>query len=196
MKIYIVLLILVRTFTEFVVNTYNKESEICRHILVKAIEEDIPSVKSAYFLSVMEEDQRVLYDTLSSYHIEFLASNTTYASEEEIEAQACHMPEYITDILQWTAGLTPIACAWTLYSFIMYLKEKCKKPPVYKTPERKKDDKPPRAPRKPARTDHMNYIRTNKPVKRVKETEKESFAGKLIKNMSPTLRKRMLPDEV
>ncbi len=196
MKIYIILLVLVRTFTQFVVNSYEEESSLCRHILEKALEEDIPSVKSAYFVKVMEEDQRAFFDTLNKYHIGFLASNTTYASEIEIEGQACTMPDYIIDGLEWTAGVTPLVIVWVGYSMIMWLKEKCKKTPEYKTPKqqiKKTLDKPPRAPRKPPRTQHMDYIRPSKPVK--KEAE-ESIAGKLIKNISPSLRQRMMPPDV
>lgn len=196
MKIYILLLVLLRTFTQYVVDSYRDESALCRHILLKAIEEDIPSVKSAYFVTVMEEDQRAFFETLEKYHIGFLASNTTYASEAEIQAEACKMPEYITDCLEWTAGVTPLFIVWMGYCFVFWLKEKCKSKPVYKTPKKvmkKSLDKPPKAPRKPPRTEHMDYIRPSKPPK--KEPE-ESIAGKIIKNISPSLRQRMLPVDV
>ena len=203
MKIYIVLLVLVRTFTQFVVNSYKEESQLCRSLLQKAIAEDIPSVKSAYFVTVMKEDQRAFFNTLESYHIGFFASNATYASEQEIQNQACRMPGYIDDTLEWTAGVTPLMIVWVAYTIFYWLKDKCKKKPVYKTPVRtiKKSDKPPRAPRKPPRTDHMNYIRSsksNKPVSLsvVKEIKEESFAGKMLQNISPSLRKRMIPTDV
>lgn len=192
MKIYILLIVLVRTFTQTVVNTYNEENQMCKHILSKALEEDIPSVKSAYFLKVMEEDQKAVLDTLNKYKIGFLASNATYATEEEIETQACNMPFYVTEALDWTAGITPLCCAWIAYSIFVFVATKCKRKPVFKTPERKKDQKPPRAPRKEQRTDHMNYIRASKEV----QIPKESFAGKIIQNISPSLRKRMMPADV
>ena len=192
MKFYILLLALVRTFTKTVVDSYNEESQLCRDLLSKALEESIPSVKSAYFVTVMEEDQRAFFDTLQRFHIEFLATNTTYASEEEILEQACKMPEYITEGLEWTAGLTPLVSVWMVYSMLMWLRQKCQRKQVHVEPPRPVQlDKPPLVPRKPQSTEHMNYIRKPK-----KEIPKESFAGKLIKNMSPTLRKRMMPDEV
>lgn len=198
MKIYILLIVLARTFTQTVVNSYNEENQTCKHILSKALEEDIPSVKSAYFLKVMEEDQKAFFDTLDKYNIGFLASNATYATEEEIVKQACKMPFYITEALHWTTGITPLCCAWIAYSILLFVAAKCKRKPVFKTPERKKDQKPPRAPRKEQRTDHMNYIRASKEVhrKQISSPPKESFAGKIIQNISPSLRKRMMPTDV
>lgn len=204
MKIYIVLFVLVRTFTQFVVNSYKEESQLCKSLLEKAIAEDIPSVKSAYFVTAMEEDQRAFFNTLESYHIGFLASNMTYASEQEIQNQACRMPAYIDDTLEWTAGVTPLMIVWVAYTIFSWSKEKCKKKPVYKTPVRtnkKTIDKPPRAPRKPPRTNHLDYIRPSKGNKPVSlsvlgEIKEESFAGKMLQNISPSLRKRMIPTNV
>ena len=204
MKIYIVLLVLVRTFTQFVVDSYKEESQLCKELLQKAITEDIPTVKSAYFVTVMEEDQRAFFNTLESYHIGFLASNATYASEQEIQNEACRMPTYIDDALEWTAGITPLMIVWVAYTILSWLKEKCKKKPVYTTPVKsvkKKLEKPPRAPRKPPRTDHMDYIRSSKTTKPVSlsvvgEIKEESFAGKMLQNISPSLRKRMISTDV
>lgn len=198
MKIYIVLLVLLRTFTQSVVDTYTEDSTLCRRLLEKATAEDIPSVKSAYFVTVMEEDQESFFNTLEKYHIGFLASNITYATEEEIQNQACRMPKYISDALEWTAGITPLAIVWVVYSFVSWLRLKCTKKTIHKTPVQKIKktlDKPPRAPRKPLRTEHMEYIKCNRPMKR--ETEiKESFAGKVLQGISPSLRKRMMPTDV
>lgn len=193
MKIYIALLTLVRTYTQFVVDSYHIESQLCRDILSKAVEESIPSVKSAYFVTVMEEDQRAFYETLQQYRLGFLATNTTYASEEEIQEQACKMPSYILESLEWTSGFTPLVCVWMAYSIIFWIKEKftSRQPPVKIVKKAKERDKPPRAPRQVQSTEHMNYIRKPK-----KSPPKESFANKIIQNMSPTLRKRMLPNEV
>ena len=198
MKIYIVLLVLLRTFTQSLVDTYTEDSTLCRHLLEKALAEDIPSVKSAYFVTVMEEDQRSFFNTLEKYHIDFLASNITYATEEEIQNQACKMPEYILDALEWTAGITPLAIVWFVYSFFSWFRLKCKKTTVHKTPVKqikKTLDKPPKAPRKPPRTEHMEYIKSNKPIRR-KDEMKESFAGKVLQGISPSLRKRMMPTDV
>ena len=198
MKIYIVLLVLVRTFTQSVVDTYKEDSTLCRHLLEKALAEDIPSVKSAYFVTVMEEDQQSFFNTLEKYNIGFLASNKTYATEREIENQACKMPHYIISALEWTAGVTPLAVVWVVYSIFSYLRLSCGKKNVYKTPVKqikKTVDKPPRAPRKTHRTEHVEYIRSNRPPKREVEI-KESFAGKIIQNISPSLRKRMMPADV
>lgn len=191
MKIYILLLALARTFTQFVVDTYQEESQLCRSILEKAVQESIPSVKSAYFVSVMEEDQRAFFDTMQQYHLGFLAANTTYASEEEIQSQACKMPLYVSEALEWTAGLTPLVCVWMVYSVLLWCRSRTKSAPVRVVEKEAVLDKPPRVPRKPQTTEHMNYIRKPQP-----EPPKESFANKIIKNMSPRLRKRMMPDEV
>lgn len=198
MKIYIALLVLLRTFTQSLVDTYTEDSSLCRHLLEKAIAEDIPSVKSAYFVTVMEEDQQAFFNSLKKYRIGFLASNTTYASEEEIQKQACRMPSFVTDALEWTAGITPLVVAWVVYTIFSWLRVKCTNKTVYKTPikmVKKTLDKPPRAPRKHPRTEHMSYIKSNKPVKSEVEM-KESFAGKMLQNISPSLRKRMIPTDV
>lgn len=198
MKIYIVLLVLIRTFTQSVVDTYTEDSTLCRHLLEKAIAEDIPSVKSAYFVTVMEEDQRSFFNTLEKYHIDFLASNITYATEEEIQNQACKMPEYILDALEWTAGITPLAIVWVVYSIFTWFRLKCTKKTVHKTPVKqikKTLVRPPKAPRKPPRTEHMEYIKSNRPIKREVDM-KESFAGQVLQGISPSLRKRMMPTDV
>lgn len=192
MKIYVLILAALRAFAQFVVDSYNVESQLCKDILMKAVQESIPSVKSAYFVTVMEEDQRAFFDTLQKYNLGFLAANTTYASEEEIQSQACKMPAIVTEALEWTAGLTPLVCVWMVYSFFAWLKQKFRKVHVEPPKVIEKVDKPPRVPRQPQKMEHMNYIRKPKP----KPIPKESFAGKLIQNMSPTLRKRMMPDEV
>ena len=113
---------MVRTFTQSVVDTYKEDSTLCRHLLEKALAEDIPSVKSAYFVTVMEEDQQSFFNTLEKYNIGFLASNKTYATEREIENQACKMPHYIISALEWTAGVTPLAVVWVVYSIFSYLR--------------------------------------------------------------------------
>ena len=192
MTIYILLLAALRAFAQLVVNTYNVESQLCRDILGKAVQESIPSVKSAYFVTVMEEDQRAFFETLQQYHLGFLAANTTYASELEIQNQACRMPPYVTEAMEWTAGLTPLVCVWMVYSVFAWLRQRVKKVPKEQPKVVEKQDKPPRIPRQTQKLEHMNYIRKPKP----KPIPKESFAGKLIQNMSPTLRKRMMPDEV
>ena len=154
--------------------------------------------ESAYFVTVMEEDQQSFFNTLEKYNIGFLASNKTYATESEIENQACKMPHYITSALEWTAGVTPLAVVWVVYTIFSYLRLRCGKKNVYKTPIKqikKTVDKPPRAPKKNPRTEHVEYIRSNRPPKREVEM-KESFAGKIIQNISPSLRKRMMPPDV
>ena len=186
---------MIRTYTQFVVDTYEVESQVCNKILKKAVLEDIPSVKSAYFMTVMKEDQRAFFETLKKYHIGFLASNITYASEEEIAQNACRMPDFVSSGLEWTGGTLMLAAAWTAYSVSMWLSTKCTSKAVAPAQEEAEVDepldKPPIVPRQARTTEHMKYIRAQK-----KEKPKESIAGKIIKNMSPRLRQRMMSSDV
>ena len=66
-------------------------------------------------MKAMEADDEALAKTLEKFKIGTLFSNTTYASEDEIMQYACQMPEYITEFLSWTAGVTPIVCVWIVF---------------------------------------------------------------------------------
>ena len=98
---YCALFVIVRTFVQFVCNDYSSTSSVCENLLAKAVAEILPDIRSAYFLKVMEADNKAVAETFAKYHISFLATNTTYASEEEIISQACRMPYVTSEFLSW-----------------------------------------------------------------------------------------------
>lgn len=132
MLFYSIAFVIVRTFVQFVCDDYDNNVEPCKKLLNKASAESIREIKSAYFLKVMQSDDKALAQTFEKFNIGFLASNTTYASEDEITQQACRMPEYVTEFLSWTAGVTPIVCIWVIFICWKHLRHlKCaKKKPI------------------------------------------------------------------
>lgn len=122
--------IILRTFVQYVCDDYAANSGECKTLLNKAVAETLPDIRSAYFLKVMEADNKAVHTTFAKYHIGFLACNTTYASEAEIMNQACKMPAMTLEFLDWTAGVLPLFVVWVVFLAwrnTRYLKC-CKKP--------------------------------------------------------------------
>tara|TARA_B110000858_G_C17715021_1_gene432472 strand:+ start:507 stop:1151 length:645 start_codon:yes stop_codon:yes gene_type:complete len=119
------LFVILRTFVQIVCDDYKSNSNICESLFDKAVAETIPEIRSAYFLKVMEADNKAVAKTFANYHISFLASNTTYASETEIIANACKMPYVTREFLSWTAGILPLFSVWVVY--LVVKKISCKK---------------------------------------------------------------------
>ena len=108
---------------------YESNSNICESLFDKAVAETIPEIRSAYFLKVMEADNKAVAETFANYHISFLASNTTYASETEIIANACKMPYVTREFLSWTAGIFAsvfsVGCLFGCEKNIVQTRHKC-----------------------------------------------------------------------
>lgn len=119
------LFVILRTFVQIVCDDYESNSNICESLFDKAVAETIPEIRSAYFLKVMEADNKAVAETFANYHISFLASNTTYASETEIIANACKMPYVTREFLSWTAGILPLFSVWVVY--LVVKKISCKR---------------------------------------------------------------------
>lgn len=123
-------LIAVRTFVQFICDDYATVSGKCSELLNKAVAETLPDIRSAYFLKVMEADDKAIQLTFDKYKIGFLASNTTYASEAEIINQACKMPSMMLEFLDWTAGVLPLFAVWVGYKISLVVFQRCKKKPI------------------------------------------------------------------
>jgi hypothetical protein len=109
------LFVALRTFVQVVCDDYASKSGVCENLLKKAFAETLPDIRSAYFLKVMEADNNATAETFAGYHIGFLASNTTYASEAEIIQHACKMPYMTREFLSWTAGVVPLFAAYLCF---------------------------------------------------------------------------------
>ena len=108
--------IILRTFVQYVCNDYASISGECNTLLNKAVAETLQDIRSAYFLKAMEADNQAIQNTFAKYHIGFLASNTTYASEAEIMNHACKMPAMTLEFLDWTAGVLPLFAVWVVFA--------------------------------------------------------------------------------
>ena len=108
MFLYAALFVILRTFVQVVCDDYASNSGVCDHLLAKAVAETLPDIRSAYFIKVMQADNEAIANTFTTYHISFLASDTTYASEDEIIYHACKMPYATREFLSWTAGVLPL----------------------------------------------------------------------------------------
>ena len=124
--------IILRTFVQYVCDDYATVSGECNTLLNKAVAETLPDIRSAYFLKVMEADNEAIQTTFAKYHIGFLASNTTYASEAEIMNQACKMPSVTLEFLDWTAGVLPLFAVWVVFSMWQHSRDLkcCKSKPM------------------------------------------------------------------
>ena len=122
MLFYTFAFVVIRTFIQYVHDDYINTTHSCKELLDKATAETIPDIRSAYFLKLIDIDNTALQNTFEKFYIGFLASESTYASEEEIITHACKMPNIISEFLSWTAGVTPLLSIYILY--LMYVKVK------------------------------------------------------------------------
>lgn len=209
---YAALFVLLRTFVQVVCDDYESKSNICETLIKKAVAETIPEIRSAYFLKVMETDNNAVAETFENYHIGFLVSNTTYASEEEIIAKACKMPYATREFLSWTAGVMPLFVVWVVYLAVK--KISCKRDiTVVEIQEQEIEmtepprDAPPRgipaslyvplAPRSPAKEKPRNQgirRRQGKGKERKKHVDEPSVMEK-ITALSPALKNRIMNND-
>ena len=130
MFLYAALFVILRTFVQVVCDDYASKSSVCDHLLKKALAETLPDIRSAYFLKVMEADNKAIAQTFTTYHISFLVSDTTYASENEITNHACKMPNATREFLNWTSGVLPLFGVYVFYVLVVGLWKRCKRKPV------------------------------------------------------------------
>lgn len=217
MILYTVIFIALRTFLQFVCDDYAVNNGSCKTLLKKAVAETLPDIRSAYFLKVMEADNELVKSTFAKYHIGFLASNTTYASEAEIMEQACKMPYATTEFLDWTAGVTPLVCVWFVFLIwrnIRHLKCCCKPKPIVVVEVKEQEiemtappkDTPPRSPLQVPlyqNTQHRDYRQEplNKServgIRRRQPRKKKDTPSVLekITSLSPSLKSRIMNDD-
>lgn len=185
---YILFFVAFRFLVQSVSNTYNDGILRCRELLSFARETDIESARNVYCLEAVQEDQRLTLQTLSKYKLGFLATNATYAYDSEVLEYACKVPWYVMEMLEWTAGITPLAIVWMVFRLATWLWNKRPKPKIKpeppKTPDAPPLDRPPRAPKK------------DPGIRRRKE-EKSLMANlNKLASLSPKLRNRIMGEDV
>jgi len=209
--------IIFRTFVQYVCDDYAANSGECNTLLKKGVAETLPDIRSAYFLKAMEADNEAVQITFAKYHIGFLATNTTYASEAEIINEACKMPAMALEFLDWTAGILPLFVVWVVFSMwrrSRYLKC-CKRKPMQVVEIQQPEieltappkDTPPRSPlnvpiylkqrdyrQEPLEKEQPKGIRrrTARPAR--KKNEGPSVLDKLS-SLSPSLKNRIMGDD-
>ena len=184
-----------------VTQTYQAETPTCLELLEKAKHADIESVRNAYCVEVVEEDHRATQHTLQKYHLQFLASNETYSSVEQVLQLSCRVPVFVDMFLVWTAGVAPMTFFWMLYALVQRQMSQPAKVhvKVHKTPP-PSPEKPPLCPPAPKKTPPKKtkkYIRDL--YKAVEPLDKPMKADSIIGNfgkVSPSLRKRLMGDSV
>ena len=214
MLIYAFFVAALRFSAEHIVQTYHNETTDCRRLLQKAKDADIETVRNAYCVEVVDADQLAVRNTLNAYGLGFLQSNETYSTFEEVLEHSCKVPDYVDIFLRWTAGVVPMTCAWILMA--VYYKIRKASPPTPPPTPPPSPDKPPRCPpksKKPAR--QRKYVRelykavepldpprdpprgtprgTSLPTIQ-EEPQKSAFD--IVNSISPSLRKRMMGDDV
>ena len=156
-----------------------------------ARETDIESARNVYCFEAVQEDQRLTLETLQKYKLGFLATNATYAYDSEVLEHACKLPWYVHEMLEWTAGVTPLASVWLAFQLVTWLWSKRPKPKIKPatpppSPDAPPADRPPRAPKKPPQAG----IRMRK--------EEKSLVANLSKlaSLSHKLRNRIMGEDV
>jgi len=191
---YVLFFVAFRFLVQSVSNTYNEGAARCKELLSFAQETDVDSARNIYCFEAVQEDQRLTLDTLRGYKLGFLATNATYAYDSEVLKYACALPWYVLEMLEWTAGVTPLSVVWLVFRLLTWLWDKRPKPkispmapaspPSPPSPDRPPMDRPPR-PRKP-----QQGIRKRK--------EEKSLMANLNKlaSLSPKLRNRIMGADV
>jgi hypothetical protein len=214
MIIKLLFLCLLRWITSNIVHTYKQNAEYCNTLLQKAKNTQIESVRHAYCVEVVEADHAAVLKTLNKYHIQFLASNSTYATFEEVLNYSCKVPSTIETLLQWTAGLIPLTTAVILLNLANTGREYLKKMKNRKkiaqanmnsepeskddTVEKNKQTKPQRIEKPPIYpTPSPNSRRDTQYIRKRKKPKEEkpvlsACTEKLVNSISPTLRKRIM----
>lgn len=190
---YILFFVAVRFLILNVSNTYLEGTSRCSELLKLAEKADLESARNVYCYEAVQEDQRLTIETLKKYKLGFLATNATYAYNSEVLKYACKLPWYISEPIEWTAGVTPLSMVWMSMQVIKWLWSRRPvkvKPVTPPSPDKPPMDRPPRAPNK-----QMSQIRRRKDGIRREEDSLVSNLSKLA-NLSPKLRDRIMGDNV
>lgn len=201
---YTAAFVFLRTFIQIVCDDYTSKGEVCEHLIKKAFAETLPDIRSAYFLKVIELDNAALAETFADYHISFLASNSTYASEQEIMNQACKMPYLTREFLSWTAGITPLFLVWVIYKIVLYVRCRSKPMKVVKIEEPEVEiemtapDRPPMTPLyvprhvEPNSYDEPKGIRRRVRKKEMEDKPKGPSVVEKLTALSPSIKNRIM----
>jgi hypothetical protein len=188
---YVLFFVAFRFLVQSVSHTYHEGSSRCKELLSFARESDIDSARNVYCFEAVQEDQRLTLETLTKYKLGFLATNATYAYNSEVLEYACKVPWYVMEMLEWTAGVTPLSMVWLAYVLVTWLWSKRPKPKIKPmtpppSPDRPPMDRPPR-PQKPPNPQGIR-----------KRKEEKSLINNLSKlaSLSPKLRNRIMGVDV
>jgi len=188
---YVLFFVAFRFLVQSVSHTYHEGSSRCKELLSFARESDIDSARNVYCFEAVQEDQRLTLETLTKYKLGFLATNATYAYNSEVLEYACKVPWYVMEMLEWTAGVTPLSMVWLAYVLVTWLWSKRPKPKIKpmtppSSPDRPPMDRPPR-PQKPPNPQGIR-----------KRKEEKSLINNLSKlaSLSPKLRNRIMGVDV
>lgn len=188
---YVLFFVAFRLLVQNVSNTYSEGAGRCRELVRLAEDAGLEQVRDAYCLEAVQEDQRLTLQTLTKYKLGFLATNATYAYDTEVFTYACKLPWYIRDMLEWTAGVTPLSMVWIVVQLVTWLWSKRPKPKIKpvtppRSPDRPPMDRPPRVQKPP----NPQGIRRRK--------EEKSLMSNLSKlaSLSPKLRNRIMGEDV
>ena len=189
---YVLIFVAFRYLIQSVSNTYLEGAARCKELLRFAQETDIDTARNVYCLEAVQEDQRLTLETLTKYKLGFLATNATYAKDSEVFQHACKLPWYISELLEWTAGVTPLCLVWVAYSIATWLWSKRPKPAI-------KPETPPPSPSSPPkdRPPVHDGIRKRTPAKLVTREQKSLMSNlNKLASLSPKLRERIMGDDV
>jgi len=194
---YVLFFVAFRYLIQTVSNTYLEGTSRCKELLRFAQETDIDTARNVYCLEAVQEDQRLTLETLTKYKLGFLATNATYAKDSEVFQHACRLPWYVSEMLEWTAGVTPLCLVWIAYSLATWLWSKRPKPAIKPVTPPTSPSSPPKDRPPKNRPPVHNGIRKRTPAKPVTR-EQKSLVSNLNKlaSLSPKLRGRIMGEDV
>lgn len=192
---YVLFFVAFRFLIQTVSNTYLEGTSRCEDLLKLASDSSLDSARNVYCFEAVQEDQRLTLDVLTKFKLGFLATNATYAYNSEVLQYACKLPWYISEALEWTAGVTPLGLVWLCYSVVRWLWSKRPKPVVKPVTQPPSPTSPPKD-----RPPMHNGIRKRKPsrIQKPPTRDEKSLMSNLNKlaNLSPKLRHRIMGEDV
>lgn len=187
---YILFFVAFRFLVQSVSQAYLEGNSRCEELLSFAEETDVGSARNVYCFEAVKEDQRLTLDTLNKFKLGFLSTNATYAYNSEVFKYACKVPWYVSEMLEWTAGVTPLTVVWIAYTLVIWLWSKRPKPKIKPVPPPSPDRPPMDRPPKTKKLPNPQGIRRRK--------EEKSLMNNLSKlaSLSPKLRNRIMGEDV
>jgi len=188
---YVLFFVAFRFLVASVNTTYHEGSSRCNELLTFARSSGIESARNIYCLEAVREDQRLTLQTLRKYKLGFLFNNVTYAYTSEVLDSACKAPWYVTEVLEWTAGVTTLSLLWTIVQIATWLWSKRPKPKIKPvtppaSPSRPPMVRPPKAPKK----------NTSQGIRQRKDEKTLINNLSKLANLSPKLRNRIMGEDV